>query len=148
MQDQVIRPIVFDIRTELDNHFREAARMLAELKTHDDARIRIAASAEMRHTLELTRRTLSVATQAQAMMEFQAAVLDALADAGVPVRRQVMGFFEARAAEAEPITAKPKTKRKPHSKKTGQPDQPDQHEEPRLADTAKPVAWDPLAGEP
>ncbi len=107
MQQHVIRPVVFDIHSRLERHFRTAEDMLEELKHHENARVRIAANAEMRHSIELARRTMVVAVQAEAMRDFQAAVLDALADAGVVVRSKVMGLFEARALETLPDEEQP-----------------------------------------
>jgi hypothetical protein len=103
MTEQPIRPIVFDIHKRLEQLFVASEQMMEELKAHEDARVRIAAHAEMRHCVDLVRRTLTVAIQAEAMRDFQAAVLEALADADIVVRREIMGLFEARAAECEPV---------------------------------------------
>jgi hypothetical protein len=121
MSDQVIRPIVFDLHSRIEAHFKASEQMLEELRHHEDPRVKIAANAEMRHTLELGGRLLTIATQAEAMRDFQAAVLDALADAGVVVRRQVMGLFEARAAECDPAD-RPARKRKTRSQKPSETD--------------------------
>ena len=97
--EDVVRPVVFDIHGRLDSSFREIEAMLHELKQNADPRVRLLAMAEMRRHIQLAGRTLETAIKAEAVREFQAGILEALADAGVKVRRKVIGLFEVRGEE-------------------------------------------------
>jgi hypothetical protein len=99
MSKEGVRPVVFDLQGRLEAGFKEVDQMLMELKKHEDPKIRILAMAERRKHLYLATRALEIAIRAEAVRDFQADVLDALADSGVLVRRRIMGIFEARAKE-------------------------------------------------
>ena len=99
MSEDVVRPVIFDLHGRLEAGFKEVDQMLIELKKHEDPKVRILAMAERRKHLYLATRALEIATRAEAVRDFQAAVLEALADSGVRVRRKIMGIFEAKAQE-------------------------------------------------
>src|ERR1041385_1986620 len=106
MPETIAHPAVFDIHARLEQSLRGAEEILKDFKDHEDPHVRIAAAAEMRHHIALAARTLETAMKADALRIFQAGVLEALAEAGVVVRRKVMGLFEARSEEPdETVTA-------------------------------------------
>ena len=96
-----IRPVVFDIHSRLESCFQRMERILATLEQNADHRVQLAAAAEMRKHVALAAQTLEIALRADALRDFQSAVLEALATAGVRPRKRIMGLFEARAATNE-----------------------------------------------
>jgi hypothetical protein len=82
-------------------------RILETLESNPDPRIQLAGAAEMRKLVALAARTLEIALRADALRDFQTSVLEALAEAGVRPRKQIMGLFESR---AEPTTDNRPTK--------------------------------------
>src|SRR5438128_3101627 len=91
--------VSFDIHARLETSLKGMEDMLKELKQHEDPRVRLAAAAEMRHHIALAGKTLETALKAEALKDFQASVLEALANAKLPIRRQIMGLFQQRAAD-------------------------------------------------
>src|SRR5207248_2544837 len=98
-QGETMPTIVFDIHSRLEASLKGMEDMLKELKEHEDPRVRLAAAAEMRHHIALAGKTLETALHAEALKEFQAGILEALAEANLPVRRKIIGLFEQRADE-------------------------------------------------
>ena len=94
--EEIVRETGFDISGRLERAFGEVEKALEEMKGHEDWRARIAAMAEMRRHIALASRTMEIAMRAEALKEFQRGVLEALAEAGVTVRKRVMGMFERR----------------------------------------------------
>ena len=99
MAEEVVRTVVFDLNSELRECFEEIKNLIRETKAEADARTRIAAVAEMRRLIATAGRVAQIMTGAQANAEFQAEVLDALADRDVALRREIMGIFEKRAID-------------------------------------------------
>ena len=93
--------VVFDIHSKLAESFKTIEELNAKLMTHADPKICLAAAAEMRRHIRLAVQTLDIIMRGEAMKDFQAGVLQALADARIPIRRKVMGLFEARAQITE-----------------------------------------------
>ena len=98
MADEVIRPVVFDIQGRLEESLRLAREVLERLMNHSDPFVQLRAVAEHRLHVALAARVMETAAKAEAIRDFHAAVLDALADAGVVIRRNVIGMFEVRLA--------------------------------------------------
>jgi len=88
--------VTFEINSRLEKAFRDMEGMVEEMKQHEDWRARIAAMAEMRKHIAIATRALEAATRAEAVRDFEAGVLEMLAEAPVRVRRKVLGMFEAR----------------------------------------------------
>ena len=98
---QGIHPIVFDISPRLERSFLATEAMLEEFAHHPDIKVRLAVSAELRQHKALVDRIFDKVTSVEAQRDFEAGVLEALADANITVRRKIMGLFEARAAEPD-----------------------------------------------
>jgi len=85
---------VWDIRERLQENFQRVESLLREMERDGDARIRLAAAAELRHHLELAQKTLEAAARAEAVRDFQDAVLEMLEEAGVAARARVLARLE------------------------------------------------------
>ena len=101
MAEEVVRTVVFDIHGELRESFEKVKAMLRDAEAQGEMKDKIAAAAELRKHIALASRTLEVAIRADAVREFQAEIIEILADAGVVVRRRVLGMFEQRVGEGE-----------------------------------------------
>jgi hypothetical protein len=95
------RPAVTDIHARLQENFQRMEDLLKKLEANEDPRIQIAAAAEMRQHIALASKTLEIALRAEALRNFQNGVLEALANAGIVVRRKILCLFEARAEKDE-----------------------------------------------
>ena len=90
----------FDLQGRLMKGFEEIDRILNRLKNEEDPDRQLAAIAEHRKHVALAERVLQTAIRAEAVAEFQSCVLEVLANAGVVIRRRIMGLFEAKSEEA------------------------------------------------
>jgi hypothetical protein len=81
---------MLDLHAETVRGLVAARERLEALENHEDPRVVIAATAELRHQRVDACRTLEIALKADALREFLTVVMDALAEAGVVVRRRVM----------------------------------------------------------
>ncbi len=88
---------VFDIHGKLAESFSNVEEILKQLTNDADPRVRLAAAAEMRRHIRLAAQTLETAMRAEALKDFQAGILEALAESRVTIRRKIMGLFESRA---------------------------------------------------
>src|SRR5437016_4222633 len=70
-------PVVFDISTRLESCFQRMERILETLEKNGDSRVQLAAAAEMRKHVALAAQTLEIPLRADALRDFQAAVLEA-----------------------------------------------------------------------
>ncbi len=87
----------FDIHGKLAESIKTVEDIINQLKNDADPRVRLAAIAEYRRHIRLAAQTLEIAMRAEALKEFQAGVLEALAESRVTIRRKIMGLFESRA---------------------------------------------------
>src|SRR5713101_7475471 len=95
-------PAITDIHARLQENFQRMEALLQKLEMSEDPRIQIAAAAEMRQHIALASKTLEIALRAEALRKFQNGVLEALANAGITVRRKILCLFEARAEKEDP----------------------------------------------
>ena len=92
--------INFDIHAKLAESFKTIEEVLTDLKSSTDPRLKLAAAAELRKLTVAAGRILEAAARAEHIREFQTSVLDALAEAGITLRRRILTLFESRAANA------------------------------------------------
>src|SRR5207247_11483178 len=85
-------PVIYDNSTRLESCFQRMERILETLEKNGDSRVQLAAAAEMRKHVALAAQTLEIALRADALRDFQAAVLEALAQAGIRPRKRIMGL--------------------------------------------------------
>src|SRR5437773_8713380 len=72
---------VWNVRERLEENFRRVEALLEEMARDGDARVRLAAAAELRHHIGLAEKTLRTAIRAEAVLEFEDVVLAALEQA-------------------------------------------------------------------
>ena len=86
---------------DLQGHFLECGvkvRDICDRLTEEaDAKTLAMAARIMQRQIVLEARVLETAVRAQAIMEFQSAVLEALDGAGIQVQRRIIGMFEGEA---------------------------------------------------
>ena len=84
---------------DLQGHFLECGAVVRDIcdRLTEDADVKTLSIAArlMQRQIELEARVMETAVRAQAIMEFQAAVLEALEGAGIQVQRRIIGMFEA-----------------------------------------------------
>lgn len=85
---------------DLQGHFLECGAMVRDVcdrLTQDaDPKTLGMAARIMQRQIVLEARVMETAVRAQAVMEFQSAVLEALEEAGISVQRRIIGMFEAK----------------------------------------------------
>jgi hypothetical protein len=99
MDQSADSPAIFNIYARLESCFQRMERILQTLETNADPKVQLAGAAEMRKHVALAAQTLEIALRADALRDFQRSVLEILAEADVKTRRNIIGLFEARAAE-------------------------------------------------
>ena len=78
---------VFNLHERAERRFREMDEMAERLKHHADPMVQLAAMAEARRHVEMATRTMDTALQMDAVRDFAAAVVEALAEESDVVRR-------------------------------------------------------------
>src|SRR5258708_7653770 len=96
MRKKAEKPVVFD----LQGHFLECGQMVRAIyervMASDDVQSMIQAAKMIQRQTVIEARVLEIATRSQAVMEFQAGVLEALEGAGITVQRRIIGMFDGK----------------------------------------------------
>lgn len=89
------RGSVWQIRRSLNASYRVVLSVLESLEAEDDPRPRLAAIAEVRRHIALAQQVLRDGARADAVREFERAVLDVLAGADETLRQRVIEALHA-----------------------------------------------------